>query len=40
MTEHDEIVMKNPSHPGAVISDVLLEPYNLSVTEAALATRR
>ncbi|MEY4091934.1 MAG: hypothetical protein RLZZ496_1116, partial [Pseudomonadota bacterium] len=37
MAEHDEIVMKNPSHPGAVIRDVLLEPLGLSVTEAALA---
>ena len=37
MAEYDEITMKNPYHPGAVIRDVLLEPYNLSITEAALA---
>jgi len=37
MTESSDITMKNPSHPGAVIRDLLLEPYGLSVTEAALA---
>ncbi len=29
--------LKNPSHPGAVVRDLLLEPYQLTITEAALA---
>ncbi len=29
--------LKNPSHPGAIVRELLLEPFNLSVTEAALA---
>ena len=37
MTVPSEITMKNPSHPGPVVRDLLLEPYDLSVTEAALA---
>jgi addiction module HigA family antidote len=37
MEDEDAFEMKNPSHPGAVVRDLLLEPYNLTVTEAALA---
>ncbi len=38
MMDNDDIVeMKSPSHPGAVVRELLLEPYNLKVTEAALA---
>ena len=27
----------NPSHPGAIVRELLLEPFNLTVTEAAIA---
>jgi len=37
MENEDTFEMKSPSHPGAVVRDLLLEPYNLTVTEAALA---
>lgn len=33
----DDIQLKNPSHPGAVVREILLAPLSLSVTEAALA---
>ena len=34
---HDEHQIKNPSHPGAVARELLLEPLGLSITEAAFA---
>jgi len=37
MEHEDAFEMKSPSHPGAVVRDLLLEPYGLSVTEAAFA---
>lgn len=37
MNNNEIIEIKNPLHPGAVVRDLLLEPYDLSVTEAALA---
>ena len=37
MADHEEITMKSPSHPGAIVRELLLEPYSLSVTGAALA---
>jgi antitoxin HigA-1 len=37
MTDQDDIMMKNPSHPGGFIRTEIFEPMGLSVTEAALA---
>ena len=37
MTDQDDIMMKNPSHPGGFIRTEIFEPLGLSVTEAALA---
>ena len=33
----DEAQLKNPSHPGCIVRELLLAPLNLTVTEAALA---
>jgi antitoxin HigA-1 len=35
MTKNQGIRMKNPSHPGAFIRLCVLEPLNMSVTDAA-----
>jgi antitoxin HigA-1 len=37
MTDQDDIMMKNPSHPGGFIRTEIFEPLGLSVTEAAFA---
>jgi addiction module HigA family antidote len=36
MTEQSHELI-NPSHPGAIVRELLLEPFNLTVTEAAIA---
>ena len=33
----DDVQLKNPSHPGGVVRELLLSPLDLTVTEAALA---
>lgn len=33
----DQAQLKNPSHPGAVVREILIAPLNITVTEAALA---
>jgi len=37
MTEPQSIRLKNPSHPGGFVKTEIIEPLELSVTDAALA---
>ena len=37
MNELNDIVMLNPSHPGSFLKTEIIEPFGLTVTEAAVA---
>lgn len=35
MTDNEELRLKNPAHPGAFVKADIIDPLNLSVTDAA-----